>query len=52
VPAAGSERNAEALGEERDGDVVQVRLAAGNLTDEGAFERGGHPNEDARPLGG
>ena len=49
--AAGRERNAEALGEQRDGDVVQVRLAAGDLADEGALERAGHADEDARPLG-
>ena len=49
--AAGRERNAEALREQRDGDVVQVRLAAGDLADEGALERAGHANEDARPLG-
>ena len=49
--AAGGERNAEALREERDGDVVQVRLAAGDLADEGALERAGHADEHARPLG-
>ena len=49
--AAGGERNAEALREERDGDVVQVRLAAGDLADEGALERAGHANEYARPVG-
>ena len=36
--AAGRERDPEALGEERDGDVVQVRLAAGDLADERALD--------------
>ena len=49
--AAGGERNPEALCEERDGDVVQVRLAAGDLAHEGTLERAGHADQDARPLG-
>ena len=49
--AAGSERNPEALGQERDGDVVQVRLAAGDLADERTLDGAGHADEHARPLG-
>ena len=40
------------LREELDGDVVQVRAAAGDLADERPLERAGHAYEHARPLGG
>ena len=44
--------DAEPLGEQLDGDVVQVRAAAGDLADERPLERARHADEHARPLGG
>ena len=39
--------DAEALGQETRGEVVQVAPAARDLADERLLEGGGHPNEDA-----
>ena len=52
-PAAAPGRgewNAELVGEDSDGDVVDVGSAPGGFPHERAFQRGGHPDEDSRAL--
>ena len=47
--AARREGDAEAGGQDRDGDVVQARLPAVDLVREAALEIGGHADEHVAP---